>query len=65
MCKVKLLFVLLYFIVVNAGYSKEDVIKTQFGSFKLIDKNSNIVVSAPHGTYDINTGVITNQVCKK
>ena len=47
------------------GYSKEEYINTQHGSFKIIDKDSNIVVSAPHGTYDINTGAITALICKE
>jgi len=46
-------------------YSTEEYINTTHGSFKITDRDSNIVVSAPHGTYDINTGEITDRVCKK
>ena len=65
MFKIILLVCLLFFTFAKKGYSKEEYINTDYGSLKVIDKKSNIVISAPHGTYDINTGEITNQVCKK
>ena len=65
MFKVVLLVFLISFTFVEKGYSEEEYINTDHGSLKVINKNSSVVVSAPHGTYDINTGAITHQVCNE
>jgi hypothetical protein len=37
--------------------------KTDYGSFNVFNRSSSTVLAAPHGTYDINTGVIVSNVC--
>ena len=56
----KLIYTSLFLItnLLTLCHAQESVMQIEDGKFTVINRDSNVVVSAPHGSYDINTGKI-------